>query len=177
MESTLLQTDLDNIAHVVRERRIELGWSKEQAARSAGISSITWKRVEDGLRVQDAKLAQVFRAIGLHAVAARGGLVKATPDFAGISVQAPNLPTGLDVAVVNATRRVAALRKELEVAESVLRQLSDQLMNEGYAPPDIDPARAQEARDQLAETAPNAAARKDEGPESEPAPEIHPEVI
>lgn len=45
--------------------RIEKGWSKEEAARKAGMSSITWKRVEDGLNVHDTSLATVLRTVGL----------------------------------------------------------------------------------------------------------------
>ncbi len=47
--------DLDTLAKAVKDARLERGWSKEDAARHAGISSITWKRVEDGLRVLDVK--------------------------------------------------------------------------------------------------------------------------
>lgn len=51
----------------VQQARLERGWSKEQASREAGISSITWKRVEDGLGVQDHKRYAVLRALGLDA--------------------------------------------------------------------------------------------------------------
>jgi DNA-binding XRE family transcriptional regulator len=49
---------------LVAMARADLGWSKEEAARRAGISSITWKRVEDGLPVQDVKLRAVYRTLG-----------------------------------------------------------------------------------------------------------------
>lgn len=49
----------------VASRRTQKGWSKEKAAREAGVSSITWKRVEDGEVVQDASLAVILGAVGL----------------------------------------------------------------------------------------------------------------
>ena len=53
------------LGHRVERARLARGWSKEQAAREARISSITWKRVEDGLGVQDVKRAQVLDVLGL----------------------------------------------------------------------------------------------------------------
>ncbi|MFE5309753.1 hypothetical protein [Isoptericola sp. NPDC056605] len=47
----------------VERERIARGWGKEEAARQAGINSITWKRVEDGERVQDASLGKVLAAL------------------------------------------------------------------------------------------------------------------
>jgi len=47
----------------VKKARIAARMGKEAAARKAGISAITWKRVEDGLRVQDVKLAAVLDAL------------------------------------------------------------------------------------------------------------------
>lgn len=47
----------------VRQARMRRGWSKEHAAREAGISSITWKRIEDGLPVQDVKLESALNAL------------------------------------------------------------------------------------------------------------------
>lgn len=55
------------LGDLVAARRKELGLSKEAAARLANISSITWKRVEDGKPVQDAKYAKVSAALGWDA--------------------------------------------------------------------------------------------------------------
>lgn len=49
----------------VQMARVDKGWSKEEAARKAEVSSITWKRVEDGMPVQDAKLGAVLKAVGM----------------------------------------------------------------------------------------------------------------
>jgi transcriptional regulator with XRE-family HTH domain len=56
---------LQELGRRVVRARLARGWSKEQAAREARISSITWKRVEDGLGVQDVKRAQVLEVLGL----------------------------------------------------------------------------------------------------------------
>lgn len=52
-------------ADEVREARIARGWSKEEAARRAGVSSITWKRVEDGMRVRETSLAKILGAVAV----------------------------------------------------------------------------------------------------------------
>lgn len=56
---------LRDIGLKVERARIDRGWSKEFAAREARISSITWKRVEDGLNVHDTKRAAVLRVLEL----------------------------------------------------------------------------------------------------------------
>lgn len=65
MGMTEHEPDLTVVANAVTAARVRKGLSKEEAARLAGISSITWKRVEDGLRVQDAKLSAVMQTLGL----------------------------------------------------------------------------------------------------------------
>ena len=56
---------LERLGAKVARARLTRGWSKEQAAREARISSITWKRVEDGLGVQDVKRAKVLEVLGM----------------------------------------------------------------------------------------------------------------
>lgn len=58
----------------VAQERVKRGWGKEEAGRQAGVSSITWKRIEDGKRVQDAKLGLVLNTLGL-AIDAGGAVV------------------------------------------------------------------------------------------------------
>ena len=53
------------LGDAVRRARLTNGWGKEEAGRRAGVSSITWKRVEDGKTVQDANLAKVLAAAGV----------------------------------------------------------------------------------------------------------------
>jgi len=49
--------------------RLAARLSKEEAARRAGISAITWKRIEDGQGVQDAKLHAALSLLGIDAEA------------------------------------------------------------------------------------------------------------
>lgn len=67
--------DLQALAKAAEAARLAKGWSKERAAREADVSSITYKRVEDGQRVQDAKLAAITRALGLDSTDGAGGPV------------------------------------------------------------------------------------------------------
>lgn len=55
-----------SLGEKVRLARLDHGWSKEEAARQAGISSITWKRIEDGQGVQDAKRYAALKLLGLN---------------------------------------------------------------------------------------------------------------
>lgn len=52
------------VGKAVEAARLDKGWGKEEAGRHAGISSITWKRIEDGQRVQNTKLRAVEIALG-----------------------------------------------------------------------------------------------------------------
>lgn len=56
--------DRQALAEAVYAGRVALGLGKEEAARRAGISSITWKRIEDALPIRDEKYADVERALG-----------------------------------------------------------------------------------------------------------------
>lgn len=84
------QEDHGQLASAVESLRRERGWSMEEASRRAGISSITWKRVEDGLPVQDAKLGAIERALGwlkpsrADVVAPVG---RGSPDLSGVTLQ------------------------------------------------------------------------------------------
>lgn len=78
--------DLQELGRRVQGARLARKWGKEQAAREAGISSITWKRVEDGLSVQEAKLQAVLDAVGLDR---EGGAVVGGEGEASSYVAAP----------------------------------------------------------------------------------------
>ena len=51
------------LASRVTTARLTAGMGKEGAARFAGVSSITWKRVEDGLPVRADRLALILEAV------------------------------------------------------------------------------------------------------------------
>ena len=53
----------ERLAELVQKRRMELGLGVEPAAKLAGISKDTWKRVEAGLKVWDSKYAGVETAL------------------------------------------------------------------------------------------------------------------
>jgi uncharacterized protein (DUF58 family) len=55
--------DLARLADRVKRRRIELELGIEPAARSAGMSKDTWKRVEAGLAVRDTSHAKIDQAL------------------------------------------------------------------------------------------------------------------
>lgn len=57
--------DLRAIADAVRKARIAQKLDKEPAARAAKVSSITWKRVEDGESVRDASLSKILESLTL----------------------------------------------------------------------------------------------------------------
>ncbi|MGQ9348902.1 hypothetical protein [Mycolicibacterium gilvum] len=54
-------------AAVGRQRRAKK-LDKEPAARAADVSSITWKRVEDGESVRDGSLAKILDSLGLPSI-------------------------------------------------------------------------------------------------------------
>ncbi|WP_370094535.1 helix-turn-helix domain-containing protein [Streptacidiphilus sp. MAP12-20] len=51
--------DLKRLGRLVTSRRAQLGISKDEAARRAGMSNVTWKRIQDGLPVRDTSYAKV----------------------------------------------------------------------------------------------------------------------
>jgi hypothetical protein len=56
--------DLARLGRYVYAHRTERFTSRKAAADAAGISKDTWRRAEEGLEVQDGKLAQINRALG-----------------------------------------------------------------------------------------------------------------
>jgi hypothetical protein len=60
-------TPSSRLPQAVRSARLGKRWSKERAAREAGITSTTWKRVEDGLPVQEHNLTAIEEALGWSA--------------------------------------------------------------------------------------------------------------
>lgn len=55
------------VAKMVERRRVDLGMSRDAAARKAGINRVTWARVESGERIQQVNLAKVERTLGWEA--------------------------------------------------------------------------------------------------------------
>src|SRR4051812_5363121 len=75
----------------VRAARKALGWTKARAARFAGVSTITWTRVEEGKVVWDANLDKAMGAVGL------GGSVQPVGDPVDhVSTGGEHQPNALD---------------------------------------------------------------------------------
>lgn len=62
----LSDMDANELAARVAEARQARRWSVETAARAAGINRVTWKRIENGLSVQDVKRRAVEDALGIN---------------------------------------------------------------------------------------------------------------
>lgn len=73
-DGRMSEEDLSDLAAQAKAARLAKKWSKERAAREADVSSITYKRVEDGLPVQDAKRAAVVAALGIDFLFGDGGV-------------------------------------------------------------------------------------------------------
>lgn len=99
---------LVQLGRLVAERRTLLGLSKESASRLAGISSITWKRVEDGLRIRDANYPAVATALGWPAASINAYLI------GGDEPQPEELPA--DDLIINAPGPV--IERMLEAVKS-----------------------------------------------------------
>jgi len=108
---------LERLGRRVERARLSRGWSKEQAAREARISSITWKRVEDGLGVQDVKRAQVLEVLGLDD---RGEPVGASPQNEGfVTAPGPRVRPGVGDEEVLAL--IDDMRSRLDALERRIR--------------------------------------------------------
>lgn len=54
-----------DLALRIEQARTAQGFSKEAAAKAAGVTATTWRRAEGGLRVHDHKLAAMLDVVGL----------------------------------------------------------------------------------------------------------------
>ena len=112
--------DLDRLADYVKLRRTQLNLGIEPAARAAGISKDTWKRVEKGLVVRDTKYVGIERTLqwapgGCMAVARGGEALVSSPSDADPDVRFTEIPASeLERAVGDAVRSaVVATRGDL----------------------------------------------------------------
>lgn len=55
---------LKRLAAAVRDRRLELGWTKQQSAKEAGVTVVTYRQVETAQSVRDTTYAAIERAFG-----------------------------------------------------------------------------------------------------------------
>ncbi|PVC73519.1 hypothetical protein [Streptomyces sp. CS081A] len=128
--------DLHRLAEYVTLRRTQLHLGVEPAARAAGISKDTWKRVETALPVRDAKYAAIDRVLqwapgGCMTVARGGEPLVSAPSDADPDVRLTEIPSGeLERAVGDAvSRAVIATRGDLpgddilKINEKVMEEL------------------------------------------------------
>lgn len=115
-------TDLNTIAARVKAARLARGWGREKAAREADVSSITWKRVEDGLTVRDTSLVSVMNVLGLT-VEDRRSLDRGDfPDLAELVAQDPTLSQDAREHLARQYRLLQRL-SELEVTPAYAREI------------------------------------------------------
>lgn len=100
--------DRKRIGLEVASARTRRGWGKEKAAREANVSSITWKKVEDGMPVQDASLAVVLAAVGFE-LAGDVLVPKVQP-----STVVPAAPEDLATRVARLEQRVSELERRTQ---------------------------------------------------------------
>lgn len=84
------EEDRRRLGQLVAARRHELRLTKEAAARAGEMSSITWKRVEDGLTVRDVSYTGVERALNWKLGSCLRNLTaRAEPEIAGTGGTGP----------------------------------------------------------------------------------------
>ncbi|MBI0296772.1 helix-turn-helix transcriptional regulator [Streptomyces sp. PRKS01-29] len=59
-----MDRDLDRLARIATERRLELGLARNKAATEIGISKDTWKRLERGEPIRDINYGKIDGALG-----------------------------------------------------------------------------------------------------------------
>ncbi len=130
--------DLERLATLVHNRRTELKLGIEPAAKLAGISKDTWKRVEAGLKVWDSKLSGIDTALQwapgscLRTLAGKDPIVSEPADDAPDAhinrIPKPELERIVGDAVQKATiTTIGSLpgEKVLKLNEAVLRELRE----------------------------------------------------
>lgn len=132
-----VEGDLSGLAARVTAARTRLGWSKERAAREAGVSSITLKRVEDGLAVQDTKLAAILQALQLNdeprVPGLRGGAVTSERMRAAVDNEAARMFAEAEIAAARLMEEgdpegAAQVLSEAAQIASELRSLAERAL-------------------------------------------------
>lgn len=102
--------DWKRLAEHIRRRRIELGISKREAVRRAGIGSNTWLALEnDGKPIEDHNWANIARAMEWTPGSIQAVLIGGDPEHA------PNETDGI-------TEQIAELRRRIERLEAKANQ-------------------------------------------------------
>ncbi|KOU17067.1 hypothetical protein [Streptomyces sp. WM6349] len=131
-----MDRDLDRLATAVQTRRTELRLGIEPAAKLAGISKDTWKRVEAGLKVRDTSYAAIDRALqwaagGCAAVLAGGDAITSEPlEGGGEVVQISRIPKKELERVFGDAVQSAALATKGDLTGAEILELNRRVMEE-----------------------------------------------
>ena len=131
-----MDRDLDRLATAVQTRRTELRLGVEPAAKLAGISKDTWKRVEAGLKVRDTTYTAIDRALqwaagGCVAVLAGGDPVTSEPmEEGGEVVQISRIPKRELERVFGDAVQSAALATKGDLTGAEILELNRRVMEE-----------------------------------------------
>ncbi|MGK3107885.1 MULTISPECIES: helix-turn-helix transcriptional regulator [Streptomyces] len=137
-----MDRDLDRLARIATERRLELGLARNKAAAEIGISKDTWKRLERGEPIREINYRKIDEALGWAA----GSCVAVMEGSAPIPIEASNddgviayVPVeGLQGELQDAVG-MAALATTPDLTAREIKALSDQVVEElrkrGILPP------------------------------------------
>lgn len=128
-----MDRDLDRLARVATERRLELGLARNKTALEIGISKSTWKRLEQGLPIREMNYAKIEGAlqwaVGSCVAVMEGGdpIPIETSSDDGVIAQVPL--AGLPDAVRDAVA-VATVATTPDITAREIKALSDQVVEE-----------------------------------------------
>ncbi|MFD5386310.1 hypothetical protein ACFWMG_15440 [Streptomyces sp. NPDC127074] len=128
-----MDRDLDRLARIATERRLELGLARNKKAAEIGISKDTWKRLERGEPIRDINYSKIDGALGW----AVGSCVAVLEGGEPIPIEASNnegviahVPVeGLQGEVQDAVA-VAAVATTPDLTAREIKALSDQIVEE-----------------------------------------------
>ncbi|WP_438479119.1 hypothetical protein [Streptomyces asiaticus] len=137
-----MDRDLDRLARIATERRLELGLARNKKAAEIGISKDTWKRLERGEPIRDINYSKIDGAldwaVGSCVAVMEGGnpipIEAGTDDGVIAHVPVEGLQDELSDAVA-----MAALATTPDLTAREIKALSDQIVEElrkrGILPP------------------------------------------
>lgn len=120
---------MHRLAQLVQDRRSSLRLSKDKAAELAGMSPVTWTRVEDGLTVRALTYAGVEAVLGWPA----RGIKRYLKDGDEAPLRG-DLPASEPGESVDRSADLGSLLAAMDDPEGVLRMLREQLDDHG---PDV----------------------------------------
>jgi hypothetical protein len=124
--------DLKRLGRFVSTRRAQLGISKDEAARRAKMSNVTWKRIQDGLPVRDTTYGKVdpvlMWAPGTCLAIANGSTQEPLLSETVGEVRVTQLPDA--EASLRTVVRDAVIATAPELTGTQIREIGDQVVEE-----------------------------------------------